>query len=95
VASHPCSPQKGRHTTLPEHMPPAHRSYAQWTPQRLIDWAAKTGAATAATVEGILRSRAHPQQGFRSALGLMRSGLATTEPSAWKRLAAGHLPLAP
>jgi hypothetical protein len=25
-------------------------------------------------VEGILRSRAHPQQGFRSALGLMRLG---------------------
>jgi transposase len=74
VASHTRSSQKGRHTTLPEHMPEAHRSYAQWTPQRLIDWAAKTGPATAATVEGILRSRAHPQQGFRSALGLVRLG---------------------
>jgi transposase len=61
VASHPRSSQKGRHTTLPEHMPEAHRQYAQWTPQRLIDWAAKTGPATAATVEGILRSRAHPK----------------------------------
>jgi transposase len=60
VASHPRFSQKGRYTTLPEHMPEAHRSYAQWTPQRLIDWAAKTGPATAATVEGILRSRAHP-----------------------------------
>jgi transposase len=79
VASHPRSSQKGRHTTLPEHMPQAHRSHAQWTPQRLIDWAAKTGPATGAAVEAILRGRAHPhasipQQGFRSALGLMRLG---------------------
>lgn len=74
IASHPRSHLKGRHTTLPEHMPTSHRRYAEWTPQRLIRWAGKTGPATAAMVQTILERRAHPQQGFRSCLGIMRLG---------------------
>jgi transposase len=74
VASHPRSQLKGRHTTVAEHMPTSHRSYAEWTPQRLIGWAEKTGPATAAVVQAILERRPHPQQGFRSCLGIMRLG---------------------
>lgn len=74
VASHPRSHLKGRHTTVPEHMPAAHRSYAEWTPQRLIRWAEQNGPATAGMVQTILERRAHPQQGFRSCLGIMRLG---------------------
>lgn len=74
VASHRRSPLKGRHTTLPEHMPQAHRQYAEWTPQRLVRWAETSGPATAEVVAIILGSRAHPQQGFRSCLGIMRLG---------------------
>ncbi len=74
VASHPRSALKGHHTTINEHMPQAHRHYADWTPQRLVRWAEKTGSATARLIETILASRAHPQQGFRSCLGIMRLG---------------------
>jgi transposase len=74
VASHRRSPHKGRHSTVAAHMPTAHRHYAEWTPQRLIGWAANSGAATAQVVETILASRPHPQQGFRSCLGIMRLG---------------------
>jgi transposase len=74
IASHRRSAQKGRHTTVAAHMPKSHRHYAQWTPQRLIRWAEKTGGATAQVVESILASRPHPQQGFRSCLGIMRLG---------------------
>lgn len=74
VASHRRSSLKGRHTTLTEHMPTAHQQYAYWTPQRLVCWAEKTGSATAEVVATILSSRAHPQQGFRSCLGIMRLG---------------------
>jgi transposase len=55
-------------------MPRAHQQYAEWTPQRLIHWAATSGPATAQVVEAILASRPHPQQGFRSCLGIMRLG---------------------
>lgn len=74
VAAHRRDPRRGRHTTLAEHMPKAHQAYVEWTPRRLVEWAAKTGPATAELVEQILLSRVHPQQGFRSCLGLMRLG---------------------
>ena len=74
VASHLRSRLKGRHSTGATHMPTAHRHYAEWTPQRLVRWAASSGAATAQVVETILASRPHPQQGFRSCLGIMRLG---------------------
>jgi transposase len=74
VASHQRSPLKGRHSTVAAHMPKAHQHYAEWTPQRLILWAAQTGEATAQVVEALLASRPHPQQGVRACLGLMRLG---------------------
>lgn len=74
VARHQRSPHKGRHTTVAVHMPTAHRHYAAWTPQRLIQWAAHSGPAVAQVVEAILASRPHPQQGFRSCVGIMRLG---------------------
>ena len=74
VASHVRSSHKGRHTTVPEHMPKAHRAYAEWTPQRLVHWAEQTGPATAGVIGQILATRAHPQQGFRSCLGILRLG---------------------
>jgi transposase len=61
-------------STLPEHMPSSHRAHAEWTPSRLIHWAEKTGPATGRLVAGILRSRPHPEQGYRACLGLMRLG---------------------
>ena len=74
VASHLRSPLKGRHTTVAAHMPKAHRAYAEWTPQRLVRWAEQTGPATAGVITHILAHRPHPQQGFRSCLGILRLG---------------------
>ena len=72
VASHIRSYQKGRHTTVKEHMPKSHQKWAQWTPDRFIRWAGKVGPHTQTLIETILNSRAHPQQGFRSCLGILR-----------------------
>ncbi|MCP4128781.1 MAG: IS21 family transposase, partial [Gammaproteobacteria bacterium] len=74
VASHPRSRNKGRHTTVAEHMPESHRKYGDWSPQRLISWAEKIGASTAQVITSILSSRRHPQQGYRSCLGVLRLG---------------------
>lgn len=74
VASHRRSFHKGKHTTVTQHMPKAHQQYAEWTPQRLVRWAANFGPNTSGLVEAILRKKVHPQQGFRSALGLLRLG---------------------
>jgi transposase len=74
VASHPRSREQGRFTTLPEHMPEAHRRHAEWTPGRIVAWAERTGPATADLVAAIMAGRPHPEQGFRSCLGIMRLG---------------------
>ena len=71
VASHVRSFQKRRHTTVSSHMPKGHQDYVDWTPERLIRWAAKTGPRTAAMTEVLLASRQHVQQAFRSAMGLI------------------------
>jgi transposase len=63
-----------RPSTKAEHMPRAHRAHAEWTPSRLIRWASKTGPATGRLVAEILRSRPHPEQGYRACLGIMRLG---------------------
>lgn len=71
IAAHARSSVKGTHTTLNEHMPPRHRAYAEWSPARFIQWAAKIGEATAKVVEKILSSRPYPEQAYRSCLGIL------------------------
>jgi transposase len=74
VASHPRSSARGRFTTLPDHMPPAHRRYSEWSPERFMRWAEKIGPYTAQLVEAILISRKHPQQSYSSCMGILRLG---------------------
>ena len=74
IASHPRSYQRGKFTTITEHMPKSHQAYKEWTPSRLISWAQKAGPGTAQLIETIMTTRPHPQQGFRSCLGIMSLG---------------------
>src|SRR5437016_10818294 len=53
-------------------MPKAHQRHLEWTPSRLINWARTIGPQTAALVEAILADRPHPEQGYRSCLGILR-----------------------
>jgi transposase len=71
IASHPRSHVKHKHSTTPEHMPSSHRRYAEWTPQRMLRDAAKIGPATTALFEAIMKAKPHPEQGFRSCLGIV------------------------
>jgi transposase len=72
VAVHVRGGLRGRHTTLAEHMPQAHRRHAEWTIERIGREAAAIGASTAALTAIILESRPHPEQGFRACLGILR-----------------------
>jgi hypothetical protein len=53
-------------------MPAAHRAHLEWSPARLIRWAKQHGTACARVVEHILTTRLHPEQGYRSCLGLLK-----------------------
>jgi len=74
VAMHPRTARPGSPMTTPEHMPSSHRRHAEWTPSRIIRWASETGPRTAELVKTILKSRPHPEMGFRSCLGIIRLG---------------------
>ena len=72
VAAHIRSFIPHTHSTLKEHMPAAHQKYLEWTPSRIISWAQKIGPATAQLVKTIIESRTHPEQAYRSCLGILR-----------------------
>lgn len=74
VAAHARSHVRGGHSTLKDHMPPEHRKYAEWNPSRFIQWAGKTGTATAQLVEKIITARTYPEQGYRACMGIIRLG---------------------
>ena len=74
VASHPRVKSPGRHTTVSEHMPTAHQKYLEWSPERITRWTQKIGPHTSQLVQVLLDSRQHPQQAYRSCLGLLRLG---------------------
>jgi transposase len=74
VAAHLKTERRGAFTTAAEHRPRAHQRHLEWTPSRIVRWAEQTGPKTCALVQRILESRPHPEQGYRSCLGLLRLG---------------------
>jgi transposase len=74
VAAHAREWGRRRYVTDPEHMPPSHRAHAEWSPSRLVTWAATAGPSVAALAERLLAAKAHPEHAYRSCLGLMSLG---------------------
>jgi transposase len=72
VAAHARSAARGRFTTDPGHRPKAHQQHLEWTPSRLIRWGTSIGPHAGQAVEQILERLPHPEQGYRSCLGLLR-----------------------
>jgi transposase len=72
VASHRRSNTLGRHTTATEHMPSSHQKYQEWSPDRFTRWAETIGPHTTQLVQTLLASRKHPQQAYRSCMGILR-----------------------
>ena len=71
VASHPRRSGRRAHVTVPEHMPSAHRRHAEWTPARMLAAAEKLGPSVTAFCEAVMADRPHPEQGFRTCLGIL------------------------
>ena len=72
VAAHLRGPANRRHTTVDEHMPSAHRRHASWSLERIRRDAEANGPNTEILVDLILANRPHPEQGFRSCIGILR-----------------------
>jgi transposase len=71
VATHMRSNVEGGQTACKEHMPSAHRRYADWTPDKLRHKASEVGASTAILIDILMREKPHPEQGFRAGIGIV------------------------
>lgn len=93
VALHARRHERGRFSTVPEHMPPHHLAHAEQSPETILRWARNIGPRTEALCERVIQERVHPQQGYRSCLGIARLGKrfgkARVEAAATRALATG------
>lgn len=60
------------YSTQKEHMPANHRWYLEWSPERFIKWGRQIGPQTEALIRVTLASRRHPEQAYRSCLGILK-----------------------
>jgi transposase len=74
LASHVRSHQPYQATTVNEHRPKSHQQHLAWPPSCLVHWAESVGPSTAQLFVEILKSKPHPEMGYRSCLGLLRLG---------------------
>lgn len=73
IAIHQRSYKPG-HSTTHEHMPRAHRDYAEWTPERMHTWANSIGPNTGKLIKELTQMHKIPEQSYRSCLGILRMG---------------------
>jgi transposase len=71
IASHARSYVPYSATTNHQHRPKSHQAHLEWTPSRLINWAATVGPATADIVRCILERKPHPEAGYHACLGIL------------------------
>jgi len=74
VAAHVRSYEKGRHTTIQEHRPPAHAKYLEWTPERILSWAGTVGPNCTEAARQLMAERRIPEHAFRPCMGIIRLG---------------------
>lgn len=71
IAIHERALRKGDYRTDPNHMPDAHRDYAEWNGGRFRKWAAEIGESTEKAVDAILSSCKVEQRSCRSCRGVL------------------------
>jgi len=72
IASHVRMSGNRQHSTHHDHMPAHHRFRDNWTPEKIRRQAARIGSNTEAFVEVVMRQRKHPEQGYRTCMGVLR-----------------------
>ncbi len=71
IASHKRNMQAYGYTTETNHRPKDHQFKEQFGHKRICDWAAKIGAQTSVYINAMIAARNHPEQAYRSCLGVL------------------------
>ena len=73
VATHPKLFHKGAYSTQHEHMASSHKKYLEWSPKKIMNWGLTIGSETSKLFGNIMKSRPHPEMGFRTCLGIINA----------------------
>lgn len=74
IALHSRDYSPHKYTTQKDHMPSAHQYVSDWNPEKFKDWAAAIGKETRELVAKIIDSKPHPEQAYKSCLGILSFG---------------------
>jgi transposase len=71
VATHSRSLEVNGYTTNDLHRPASHLYVSEWSPKRFIQWGQKIGPNAGQVIEQVLQSKSHPEQAYRSCMGIL------------------------
>lgn len=71
VVQHKRSRFSHKYSTVKDHMPKEHRFKDDWNPDKLKYWAGNVGKSTLLAITHILDSKKHPEQAYKSCLGIL------------------------
>jgi len=71
IVQHRRDRSPNEYTTLHTHMPSHHQYYAQWNPDRFLRWGQSIGDDVAEMIQVVLKSRKHPEQAFKTCMGIL------------------------
>ena len=74
IASHARDYRRHQYTTIQEHLASAHRYLSDWTPGKFIEQAAEIHEEVKKYIEGVLETKLHPEQAFKSCSGILNMG---------------------
>jgi transposase len=72
IALHKRNRRPYGYTTEKGHMPAEHQFVEGWNTDRFVKWASKMGGSVADFIERLLDSKEHPQQAFKSCMGVLQ-----------------------
>lgn len=71
IAAHLRNRRKNGYTTQRDHMPESHKWQDNWDPEKLTTMAREKGEAVADVIKTVLSSRQHPEQSYKTSLGII------------------------
>jgi len=74
IALHQRDRKKYGYTTEKSHMPTTHQFVNGWGTDRFVKWASQMGGSIETFIELLLESKEHPQQAFKSCMGVLNLG---------------------
>lgn len=74
IALHKRNRKKYDYSTKDDHMPANHQFINGWNTDRFIKWASQMGGSIETFIGLLLESKQHPQQAFKSCMGVLNLG---------------------